>query len=98
MPFSQRTCAIYHFVNTRNQYHYVSSAVEIDERWYSHRWHLDQGMRRNPALGAAWKKTGQTRSPRRTVSARATRTQSPLATIHPSKVIALSGQAIYAAA
>ncbi len=55
-----RVCGIYAIKCLRSKKVYVGQSVHIHQRWYSHQYYLNKGLRRrvNPHLLLAWKKYG----------------------------------------
>lgn len=52
------TSGIYRILNTENGKKYIGSAIDIDSRWYMHRWYLQNGTHNNAHLQRAWNKYG----------------------------------------
>lgn len=51
---------IYEIVNIASGKRYVGRAVDIERRWYMHRWALSRGRHHSRRLQAAWAKHGPT--------------------------------------
>jgi len=50
---------IYRIFNEVTGKSYVGSAINLNERFYNHVWHLERGSHRGPKLVAAWQKHGR---------------------------------------
>lgn len=56
---SAKVCGIYAIVNTINGKRYIGSAVNIERRWYMHRWALERDRHHSHRLQTAWRKYGE---------------------------------------
>ena len=53
------TAGIYEIVNTTNSHRYIGSSVDINTRWYSHKYSLSHDTHSNQVLKRAWDKHGE---------------------------------------
>lgn len=55
---AQKITGIYKIVNTINGHKYVGSAVDIESRWYRHKWNLNRNEHHSQKLQNSWNKNG----------------------------------------
>lgn len=55
------TVGIYQIKNTVNEKVYVGRSINIERRFYIHKWKLSKGEHANPHLQSAWNKLGETK-------------------------------------
>jgi group I intron endonuclease len=54
-----KKCGIYKITNTKNDFYYIGSSVDITSRFGNHRSSLRKNTHNNPKLQNAWNKYGE---------------------------------------